>query len=103
MFCFVLFVCLFVCGFFCLFVCLFVCLFFYTIGIPERFSFGFSISYNLDWPRPSYREQFKEGDEKETGLEWNTILRKAENHEEWRKLVVKSTVVPQRSGRLRDR
>ena len=38
-----------------------------------------------------------------TGLEWNTILRKAENREEWRKLVVKSTVVPQRSARLRDR
>ena len=38
-----------------------------------------------------------------TGLEWNIILRKAENHEEWRKLVVKSTVVPQRSARLRDR
>ena len=30
-------------------------------------------------------------------------LRKAENREEWRKLVVKSTVVPQRSARLRDR
>ena len=35
-----------------------------------------------------------------TGLEWNIILRKAENREEWRKLVVKSTVVPQRSTRL---
>ena len=34
------------------------------------------------------------------GLEWNIILRKAENREEWRKLVVKSTVVPQRSARL---
>ena len=37
------------------------------------------------------------------GLEWNIILRKAENREEWRKLVVKSTVVPQRSSRLWDR
>ena len=36
-----------------------------------------------------------------TGLEWNITLRKAENREEWRKLVVK--VVPQRSARLRDR
>ena len=36
-----------------------------------------------------------------TGLEWN-IPWKAENREEWRKLVVKSTVVPQRSARLRD-
>ena len=38
-----------------------------------------------------------------TGLEWNILLREAENSEEWRKLVVKSTVVPQRSARLRDR
>ena len=38
-----------------------------------------------------------------TGLEWNIILRKAENREKWKKLVVKSTVVPQRSARLRDR
>ena len=38
-----------------------------------------------------------------TGLEWNIILRKAENHEEWSKLVVESTVVPQQSARLRDR
>ena len=36
-----------------------------------------------------------------TGLELNSILRKAENREEWRKLVVKPTVVPQRSARLR--
>ena len=36
-------------------------------------------------------------------LGWNIVLRKAENREEWRKLVVKSTVVPQRSARLRDR
>ena len=38
-----------------------------------------------------------------TGLEWNILLRKAENCEEQRKLVVESTVVPQRSARLRDR
>ena len=38
-----------------------------------------------------------------TGLESNTILRKAENCEEWRNLVVVSTVVPQRSARLLDR
>ena len=37
-----------------------------------------------------------------TGIEWNIIVRKAENHEKWRKLVVNSTVVPQRSARLRD-
>ena len=38
-----------------------------------------------------------------TGLEWNILLWKAENREEWRELVVKSTVVPQRSARPRDR
>ena len=38
-----------------------------------------------------------------TGLEWNIILRKSENRVEWRKLVVKFTVVPQRSAWLRDR
>ena len=38
-----------------------------------------------------------------TSLEWNIILWKAENRKEWRKLVVKSTVVPQRSARLWDR
>ena len=37
-----------------------------------------------------------------TGAEWNSILRKAENCEEWRKLVVRSTVVPQRSARPRE-
>ena len=101
---------------------------------------------HLDWPRLSYREQFKEEDEEAdrrndgkttsqsglaktilqgtvqggrrrgrqrkrwegnikelTGLEWNILLRKAENREEWRKLVVKSAVVPEQSARLRDR
>ena len=71
---------------------------------------------HLDWPRLSYKEPFKEGDEEAdrgndgkdnakewTGLEWNILLRKAENREEWRKLGVKSTVVPQRSARLQDR
>ena len=38
-----------------------------------------------------------------TGVEWNVILWKVENREEWRKLVVKYPVVPQRSARLRDR
>ena len=36
-------------------------------------------------------------------VEWNIMQRKAENREEWRKLVVESTVVPQRSARLPDR
>ena len=33
----------------------------------------------------------------------NIKLRKTENREEWRKLVVKSAVEPQRSARLCDR
>ena len=49
--------------------------------------------------RKRWEDKFKEW----TGLEWNIILQKAENREEWRKLVVRSTVVPQRSARLRDR
>ena len=35
-----------------------------------------------------------------TGLEWNIILQRVENREEWRKLVVNYTVVPQWSARL---
>ena len=71
---------------------------------------------HLDWPRLSYREQFKEGDEEadrgndgetasKSGLALNVIYYygKPRTFEEWRKLVVKSTVVPQRSTRLRDR
>ena len=38
-----------------------------------------------------------------TGFEWNIILQRAESSEEWRKLVVKYAVVPQRSVRLRNR
>ena len=49
------------------------------------------------------RKQWEDDIKEWTGLEWNILLRKAKNREEWRKLVVKSTVVPQRSARLRDR
>ena len=49
------------------------------------------------------RKQWEDNIKEWTGLEWNIMLRKAENREEWRKLVVKSTVVPQQSVRLRDR
>ena len=53
--------------------------------------------------RGRQRKQW-EGNIKEwTGLEWNTLLGKAKNREAWKKLVVKSTVVPQMSVRLRDR
>ena len=53
--------------------------------------------------RGRQRKQWEDNIKKWTGLEWNIILRKAENREEWKKLVVKSTGVPQRSARLRDR
>ena len=49
------------------------------------------------------RKRWEDNIKEWTGLPWNITLRKAENREEWRKLVVKSTVVPQRSARLRDR
>ena len=53
--------------------------------------------------RGRQRKRWEDNIKEWTGLEWNIMLRKAENREEWRKLVVKSTVVPQRSARLRDR
>ena len=38
-----------------------------------------------------------------TGLEFGKFQRAVENRGKWRKLVVKSSVVPQRPSRLRDR
>ena len=46
--------------------------------------------------RGRQRKRWEDNTREWTGLEWNIILRKAENREEWRKLVVKSLVVPQR-------
>ena len=37
-----------------------------------------------------------------TGLEYGKSQRAVENREKWRKLVAKSSVVPQRPSRLRD-
>ena len=53
--------------------------------------------------RGRQRKRWEDNIKEWTGLQWNIALRKAENREEWRKLVVKSAVVPQRSARLRDR
>ena len=53
--------------------------------------------------RGRQRKRWEDNIKEWTGLQWNIMLWKAENREEWRKLVVKSTVVPQRSARLRDR
>ena len=44
--------------------------------------------------RGRQRKRWEDNIKEMTGLEWNIILQKAENREEWRKLVVKSTVVP---------
>ena len=38
-----------------------------------------------------------------TGLKLGEALRKAENREEWRKVVDQSSLVPQRSTKLRDK
>ena len=46
--------------------------------------------------RGRQRKRWEDNIKEWTGLEWNMLLQKAENREEWRKLVVKSTVVPQR-------
>ena len=54
-------------------------------------------------PRGRQRKRWEDNTKEWTGLEWNILLRKAENREEWRKLVVKCTVVPQRSARQRYR
>ena len=53
--------------------------------------------------RGRQRKRWEDNIKEWTGLELNIMLRKAENREEWRKLVVKSTVVPQRSARPRNR
>ena len=53
--------------------------------------------------RGRQRKRLEDNIKEWTGLEWNTILRKAENREEWRKLVAKCTMVPQRPARLRGR
>ena len=53
--------------------------------------------------RGGQRKRWEDNIKEWAGLEWNILLRKAENRVEWRKLVVKSTVLPQRSARLRDR
>ena len=53
--------------------------------------------------RGTQRKRWEDNIKEWTGLEWNIILRKAENREEWKKLVVKSTVVPQWSAKLGDR
>ena len=49
------------------------------------------------------RKRWEDNIKEWTGLEFGKSQRAAENREEWRKLVAKSFVVPQRPWRLRDR
>ena len=49
--------------------------------------------------RKRWEDNFREW----TGLEFGKSQRAVENREKWRKLVAKSSVVPQRPSRLRDR
>ena len=49
------------------------------------------------------RKRWEDNFRKWTGLEFAKSQRAVENREKWRKLVVKSSVVPQRPSRLRDR
>ena len=48
------------------------------------------------------RKRWEDNIRKRTGLEFAKSQRAVENREEWRKLVTKSSVVPQRLSRLRD-
>ena len=49
------------------------------------------------------RKKWEENIREWTGLESAKSQRAVENRDKWRKLVVKSSVVPQRPSRLRDR
>ena len=49
------------------------------------------------------RKRWEDNIRKWTGLEFAKSQRAVENREKWRKLVVKSSVMPQRPSRLRDR
>ena len=49
------------------------------------------------------RKRWEDNIRKWTGLEFGRSQRAVENRKKWRKLVVKSSVVPQRPSRLRDR
>ena len=78
---------------------------------------GMDISpYHQVWPKPScmaqrkgeedngrQRKRWEDNIRERTGLEFGKSQRAVENREEWRKLVAKSSVVPQRPWQSRDR
>ena len=74
----------------------------FCLGVMIQLFFFFFFFLNMII-RGRQRKRWEDNIKEWTGLEWNIIPRKAENREEWRKLAEKSTVVPQRSARLRDR
>ena len=49
------------------------------------------------------RKRWEDNIREWTGLKFAKSLRAEENREKWRKLVVKSSVVPQRPSRLSDK
>ena len=49
------------------------------------------------------RKRWEDNIRKRTGLEFGKSQRAMENREKWRKLIARSSVVPQRPSRLRDR
>ena len=49
------------------------------------------------------RKRWEDNIRELTGLEFGKSQKAVENREKWRKLVAKSSVVPQRPSRLRDR
>ena len=49
------------------------------------------------------KKRWEDNSRKWTGLEFGRSQRAVENRRKWRKLVAKSSVVPQRPSRLRDR
>ena len=53
--------------------------------------------------RGGQRKRWEDNIREWTGLEFGKSQRAVENREKWRKLVVKSSVVPQRPSQLRDR
>ena len=54
------------------------------------------------WKKTRQTKRWEDNVREWTGLEFGKSQRAVENREKWRKLVAKSSVVPQRPSRLRD-
>ena len=62
-----------------------------------------SIQGTVQGGRRRGRQKKRWEDNERTGLQLDEALRKAESREEWRTVVARSSLVPQRSTRLRDK